>query len=433
MRNRLIKRFLLLLFILLTLIQWNHLFAQQKKRCGTVEYMARLKTEDPTLAVSIEKTESIVQHIAIENQRSENVSSIITIPVVFHIMYQNGTQNISENRITDQLATLNKDFGRFNADTNNTPLSFRSISANTNIRFCFAQRDPNGDTTNGIVRVPVTVTGFDPLSNNKLKYTAQGGNDAWPRDQYLNIWVCNFSGSSSQILGVSQLPGAAAATDGCCVLYTTVGGTTYPGTEPGYHLGRTLTHEAGHWLGLYHVWGDDGGGCSGTDYVADTPNQGGENYFCPAFPRTDNCSVSSPGVLFMNYLDYVDDNCMNMFTTGQSNRMNGFLNGVRSPIVNSNGCMAPIGIEELKRSLNYFSVFPNPASRVITVAFILNKKSDVMISVRDLPGQIIFSKELKDVSSVHLPIDLFDAAPGMYQVSLKTMDAVANKKIILTR
>ena len=422
-----------LIFIFLFSLKCTSLFAQQKKRCGTVAYMERLKTEDPTIGNAIEKTEAFVQRMITENPHSGNVNSVVTIPVVFHIMYQNAAQNISQDRIVDQLATLNKDFGRTNSDTTNTPLSFRSISANTNIRFCLAQRDPNGDTTNGIIRIPVTVSGFDPLSNDKLKYTAQGGTDAWPRDQYLNIWVCNFSGSSSQILGVSQLPGGTAATDGCSVLYTTVGGTTYPGTEPGYHLGRTLTHEAGHWLGLYHVWGDDGGGCSGTDYVADTPNQGGENYFCPTFPKTDNCSVSSPGVLFMNYLDYTDDDCMNMFTTGQSNRMNGFLNGSRSPIKSSNGCMPPIGIEELNRSLNNFSVFPNPASGVITVAFILNTKSDVVISVSDLQGQIIFSKELKDASSVHLPIDLVDAAPGMYHLSLKTMDAVANKKIILTR
>jgi hypothetical protein len=89
----------------------------------------------------------------------------------------------------------------------------------------------------------------------------------------------------------------------------------------GLNLGRTLTHEVGHWLFLYHIWGDDGSGCTGSDLISDTPNQAGENYNCPTFPVNDNCNTTAAGVMFMNYMDYVNDGCMNMFTTGQATRM----------------------------------------------------------------------------------------------------------------
>lgn len=146
--------------------------------------------------------------------------------------------------------------------------------------------------------------------------------DAWPAEQYLNIWVCELG----DLLGYAQFPGGPLETDGVVVNYRAfgLGGTA----EPPYHLGRTATHEVGHWLNLYHIWGDDGSGCGGTDEVDDTPNQAGPNTGTPTFP-TISCDNAPNGDMFMNFMDYVDDDSMNMFTNGQVERMHSALDSLR--------------------------------------------------------------------------------------------------------
>ncbi len=327
-----------LIFVTLLLTLWMTREAgAQFNRCATHEVYQKMLQEDPQFAARREQIERETQQW-IASHGNNKMGTVITIPVVFHIVYNTSAQNISESRILEQLNVLNQDFGRTNADAGNTPSVWQSVASNTNIQFCLAQRDPNGNPTNGIIRRQTSVTSFS--TNNAIKYTSQGGSDAWPRDQYLNIWVGNLSGG---LLGYAQFPGGAAATDGIVVLYSTVGGPNAPGTATPYHLGRTATHEVGHWLNLYHIWGDDGSSCSGSDQVSDTPNQAGSTYGCPAFPRTDACSPSSPGIMFMNYMDYSDDACMNMFTAGQASRMQATLNGSRLSLQSSPGCTPPSG------------------------------------------------------------------------------------------
>ncbi|MBL7776053.1 MAG: T9SS type A sorting domain-containing protein, partial [Saprospiraceae bacterium] len=173
-----------------------------------------------------------------------------------------------------------------------------------------------------------------------VKFYSSGGSDAWPRDAYLNLWVCDLS---SGLLGYAQFPGGPANTDGvvCDYLYF---GTTATGAQPPFDKGRTATHEVGHWLNCYHIWGDDGTSCTGTDQVADTPNQADENYGCPAFP-TVSCSNGPNGDMFMNYMDYTDDACMNLFTQGQKTRMQALFGsgGFRAPLLSSQGCVPPSG------------------------------------------------------------------------------------------
>lgn len=309
----------------------------QYQRCASSEVFERMLKEDPQFAANRVQIERETRQW-IQDNASNKIGAVITIPVVFHVVYNTSAQNISDARILEQLNVLNKDFGRTNADAGNTPSVWQGISANTNIQFCMAQRDPSGNATNGIVRKSTTVTSFS--SNDNIKRSANGGSDAWPRDQYLNIWVGNLSGG---LLGYAQFPGGAASTDGVVVLYSSVGGPNNPGTATPYHLGRTATHEVGHWLNLYHIWGDDGTGCSGSDQVSDTPNQAGATSGCPAFPKTDACTSTSPGVMFMNYMDYSTDACMNMFTNGQSTRMNATLNGTRVSLQTSLGCTPPSG------------------------------------------------------------------------------------------
>lgn len=309
------------------------------RNCATMENLDRLKKEDPALESRMQQIEqqSAAYVQARKNAGQNATDMVITIPVVFHIVYSSATYNISDAQCLAQLDQLNKDYARLNTDAGNTPSVWQGISANTNIQFCLASRTPAGAATTGIERRQTTVSSFS--TNDNVKRYANGGLDAWASSSYLNIWVCNLSGG---VLGYAQFPGGPTTTDGVVLTYYSVGSMLSPTSSAPYNLGRTATHEVGHWLNLNHIWGDDGTSCSGTDNVSDTPNQAGENYGAPAFPHTDGCSTTSPGVMFMNYMDYTDDNAMNMFTNGQSARMAALFatGGARNAMLTSTGCQA---------------------------------------------------------------------------------------------
>jgi hypothetical protein len=164
-----------------------------------------------------------------------------------------------------------------------------------------------------------------------MKYSSTGGQDAWNTSDYLNIWVCNLA---SGLLGFATFPGGNSNTDGVVCDYAYFGNTG-TATSP-YDLGRTATHEVGHWLNLYHIWGDS---YCGNDYVSDTPKHEESNYGCPSYPHASSCSgTGSSGEMFMNYMDYTNDACMFMFSTGQKNRMRATLNSSRSSLLSSLGC-----------------------------------------------------------------------------------------------
>lgn len=304
----------------------------QHRTCASHDVHLEQMRNDPNYAANRFTIEEQTSRFINQGKTSRGVK---TIPVVFHIVYRTATENISDAQILSQLDILNADFRKLNNDWLNTPIAFQALATDCEIQFCLAQQDPNGNASTGIKRVPTSVTSFS--SNNAVKYTAQGGSDAWDRNRYLNIWVCNLGGG---LLGYAQFPGGAAATDGVVINYTATGniGTA---TAP-YHKGRTATHEVGHWLNLYHIWGDDGTGCNGSDLVGDTPNQGGANYGCPSFPKV-SCTNGPNGDLFMNYMDYTDDACMFMFTAGQKARIDALFTagGARSSLMTSNGCTPP--------------------------------------------------------------------------------------------
>ncbi len=313
------------------------LFADAQRTCGTMDVHNRLLQTDPQYVANRAAIERFTQQYAasgaVHNQRS-----VITIPVVVHVVYSNAAGNLSDAQVISQITRLNLDYHKLNSDTALVPGVWDSLVADCNIQFCLAQRDPNGLPTTGIVRKATTVTSWG--TNDAVKYSAQGGDDAWPRDSYLNLWACDLG---QGLLGYSQFPGGPAATDGCIILNSAFGdvGTV---TAP-YDKGRTVTHEVGHWLNLYHTWGDDNGACWGSDSVADTPNSADATYGAPTFPLLDSCSPVSPGVMFMDYMDYTDDGSMYMFTKGQNVRIqaNFAVGGARFPILSSLGCVAPGG------------------------------------------------------------------------------------------
>lgn len=312
--------------------------ATAQRTCNTMNVHQRLMQADPQYATHRASIEQQTQAYAAQHPHGSQ-RSVITIPVVVHVIYKVAAGNISDAQIQSQIARLNLDYHKLNADTASVPAVWDSLVADCNIQFCLAQRDPSGLPTTGIVRVQTTVSSW--LDDDKVKYTAQGGDDAWPASSYLNIWVCDLGQS---LLGYSQFPGGPAATDGCVILNTAFGDQVGTVQSP-FDMGRTVTHEVGHWLNLYHTWGDDNGACSGSDLVGDTPNEADANYGAPAFPLTDNCSTTSPGVMFMNYMDYSDDAALYMFTKGQNVRIQAnFANGGgHASILNSLGCVSPGG------------------------------------------------------------------------------------------
>ncbi len=266
----------------------------------------------------------------------------VTIPVVFHVIHNGddvGTnENLSDAQLMAQLAQLNADFGRTNSDAGNTPAAFVGVAANTMIQFCLATTDPNGNATTGIVRTNLNLDQNACWNANFIDNNIVSGR-SWNTAMYLNIFtvqkINNDECTNESVLGYATSPnGTTFETDVAVHAYRTIGAVNSPNPAGGsFGLGRTVTHEVGHWLNLKHVWGD-AGGCADDDDVADTPLQNAQSGGCPTFPLTDACTQGN-GIMFMNYMDYSDDVCMNMFTLGQGTRMMAAINTLRQGLLNS--------------------------------------------------------------------------------------------------
>ncbi|NMC58441.1 MAG: zinc metalloprotease [Candidatus Methanofastidiosa archaeon] len=246
--------------------------------------------------------------------KSYSTTGILTIPVIVHVIWNTSSENISDAQIESQIDVLNEDFRRNNPDASNTPTEFTSVAADIEIEFILSNIIRKNTTKSSFSISDVNWNGIFDLSEEQaagIKFDPDGS-EAISTDKYLNIWVCNLEDG---LLGYAQFPGGDSSIDGVVVTYNSFGriGTL----NPPFDEGRTATHEIGHWLNLYHIWGDDGTSCSGTDEVDDTPNQAGPNYDCPTHPHL-SCSSND---MFMNYMDYTDDGCMNTFTQGQKTRM----------------------------------------------------------------------------------------------------------------
>jgi hypothetical protein len=345
-------RFLSTLFFLLSA---TFLFAQN--RCGFDEKLAELLVQNPELTEVRQQIERQTQEW-IEDHSENSSREVITIPVVIHVVYKTDQQNISSEQIWSQIDVLNEDYRRLNSDASNTPSAFQGVAADTEIEFCLASEDPNGNWTSGITRTETDVTSWNASDN--VKYTSMGGKDGWNPSKYLNIWVCNIGAG---YLGYAYPPGVSLSLDGVVIGYKYFGTTgTVSAT---YNKGRTTTHEVGHWLNLYHLWGvnPSNSNCNEDDEVNDTPVQSNPHFDCPSFPQT-SCNNGANGDMFMNFMDYTDDACMNLFTQGQKTRMMATLNTSRASVKNAVSCNA-VGVEE-KGELD-LSVYPNPASGQVNI------------------------------------------------------------------
>ena len=264
------------------------------------------------------------------------------IPVVVHVIHSGQAEGTSVNipfsQIQAQIKILNEDFRRLNSDANRTPAEFLPVAADANIEFVLAKQDPSGLPTNGIVRVQGTKSSYSPDDATLIGQLSQ-----WNPEEYLNIWVVAltqpFIGYAS--FPISDLPGlnfapSSAITDGVTIDYRFFG--TGGSAVPSY-LGRTATHEVGHYFGLRHIWGD--GGCGVDDFVTDTPNQDSSNTVCSPTVTKVSCGNNN---MIQNYMDYTPDACMNLFTKGQVDRFNVVLANSprRVTLVNNRATQDPI-------------------------------------------------------------------------------------------
>lgn len=336
------------------------LFSYAQERCATADYFETQKASNPIEAKRIADAENFLQQrtASATNARS-GAPTVIKIPVVVHIVYKNAADNISDAVVKSQIEALNRDFRRTNGDTANTPVRFRAVAADVQIEFYLATADPKGRATSGIVRKQTSTANF--YNNDKIKFSAQGGDDAWDSKSYLNIWVGRLISGA----GYASLPGSDASKDGV-VINTGSFGTI--GVSGNFNMGRTAIHEVGHWLGLKHIWGD---AQCGDDGIGDTPVQSTYTQNCPTGFRS-TCNNGEMGDMYMNYMDYTADACMNLFTVGQKVRMRAAfnLNGPRESLLQSKGLREP-WLQEAPMPTETVSVavYPNPATSEITVNF----------------------------------------------------------------
>ena len=304
------------------------------RRCGTLEYEQYLRSKDPMYDI---KKEEVMKTIAAKEKEIEAAKAngnpqpfaSYIIPIVVHVVWNTTAENVSDAKVNAMIAQLNADWARTNSDAGNTPAVWQPpVAANMEIQFCLATTDPSGNPTTGIIHKNTSVTTF-PIGD--VQSNATGGSDPWDVNKYLNIWSCDLGGG---LLGYGQFP-PISSSYGTAVNYCTVGSLTNPGTCGAFAYGRTLSHEIGHCFMLSHIWADDNGACTSSDNVADTPNQADATSGCFSFPHTDACSPTSPGIMYMNYMDYSDDMCYNMFTTGQKTRCQSAISSYLMTIANN--------------------------------------------------------------------------------------------------
>lgn len=273
--------------------------ATAHRGCASHEVLEAQLRANPALAKKMAEIEAQTQN-TLETGRI--VNGVMEIPVVFNVLYRTSAENISLAQLQSQIDVLNKDFSATNSDYNTSNNPYSSVrSGNTNIRFVLDQ----------VIRKSTTKTSWG--TNDAMKKSTQGGLNPTSPTTKLNLWVCTIGGG---ILGYAQFPGGSSSTDGV-VIDSKYLGTTGTATYP-FNLGRTATHEVGHWLNLRHIWGD---ATCGSDLVSDTPVHNTANYGVPAVGHRSTCS-GTPLEMYMNYMDYTDDRGMYMFSVGQKTRMN---------------------------------------------------------------------------------------------------------------
>lgn len=346
--------------------------------------------------------------------------SVVELPVVFHIIHRGESigesSNLLESKVMEQFDILNTDFAYQNTDKSKIPAQFSADAADTEIQFCLAQVDENGQSTTGIIRHELGVIFNVNDIENLVKPQTQ-----WDPEKYINIWIVRMPDPS--ILGYAYLPtpsNVGSQRDGIVISHTKIG------IQSASTRGRTLVHEMGHYLGLLHMWGFEENDCDEDDQISDTPDAFAPNYGCPFHPQL-SCGSSD---MFMNYMDYVDDNCMFMFTQGQKNIMHGIIENQRASLQNNKDAICGIAVstqEEvaLERSLDFY---PNPCSDYINLDIDTDNEI-VSYEIYALNGALVQQVDrMYSHANDVLEIPTYNLSNGAYVVRFKTKSGVSVAK-----
>lgn len=405
-----------LIFTLFTFALTSQLTAQQ--RCSSADYQQAEMRNNPLLKDRVNAIEEFTKQQTQGRTTTRTDGIVIKIPVVVHILYHTQTEKISDVQVASQVEALNKYFRRRNADTTNTPAYFRALAADCEIEFQLAISDPRRRSTSGIVRKYTPITKWK--NDDQVKFSSSMGDDAWDTKSYLNIWVCNLD----KFAGYATMPGGEESKDGLVISYSAFG--TGSGTT-GYDLGKTAVHEVGHWLNLKHLWGDEN---CGDDGVGDTPKQASYTIGCPETVRI-TCGNGPYGDMYMNYMDFTNDGCINMFTQGQKARMRALFNtgGARNLILSSKGLNPPLIAEASLPTEDpkwlHPQLYPNPASNEINLDLAYDIRwIGKTIFVTNLQGQSVMNVM---ITSKNQKIDISRLQAGMYFFAAKKDDGESMK------
>lgn len=394
--------------------------------CSATQYESYLKTAKGKRTTDAQFENWLspkIEQLRGKNFKPKSGNTVVTLPVVVHIIHNGDAigenENITDEKVFSQIQVLNNDFRRLLGTpgyNENTP------GNDIEIEFCLAQRDPQGNPTNGIDRVQKTKANWGMMAiETQLKPQTQ-----WDPEKYINIWVCDFGSDLEGVGGYAFFPEASGLeglegvesyyeNDGVTMYYKCFGSSDLADGEyiPGMDKGRALTHEMGHFFGLRHIWGD-GEDCTATDYCDDTPTAIAMNTSCD---YNDSCTLDEKPDMIENYMDYTPDECKSVFTANQKERIWAVMNNAqrRGTLITSDGCQAPTAGTDDHNLLQGLIIYPNPASEV------LNITSDITgaagsYEIYNTLGQTVAAKSITFEESQG--VDISGLSQGVYIIKL---------------
>jgi hypothetical protein len=394
-----------------------------QRSCASFEHLQEQMKNDPAFAKKVKDNEQGFQNYLKNAPAARNTT--VTIPVVVHVVYNKPEQNISDPQVQSQMDVLNEDFTATNNDYNNYDAGYGGVKGDMSIRFCVTQ----------IRHVQTSRKSFG--TNDGVKKTKQGGDDAIDPQHTLNIWVCNLG---QNLLGYAQFPGGPANTFGIVILYSAFGRGSEFNLIDKYDLGRTATHEIGHCLGLRHIWGD---ATCGNDFVDDTPLHNAANFGCPGEGHRSTCT-GTPLEMWMNYMDYTDDRCMYFFSDGQADRANFYL--TTDPqlltIVNSGACTTNGGknnlitsntpVRSAERSFENFSLYPTLTNGLVNIEYTSSANGIALINVYNQSGMLVDKQQMPVVEGVNSKqLNFGKLSNGFYLVQISQNNRQNIQKIVI--